>query len=192
MCVMSPLPKTAPASAQATLLRFWLPVATWLLLLFIAQGLLTSLLPVASFPTIPAGLSTSCFPEPPPSNNSQALVRHLGAIDIGLHAQLAWKGGHARRWVRSGDEQWWPGAGTPATAHRRRRLIGGAVIERHPLGSGENGLRLPIHDRHRRLNELAGTACGWGRAAIAIPLAIPTAGGGAGTRGGRWCCRCRR
>src|SRR5260370_8629036 len=73
MCVMSPLPKTAPASAQATLLRFWLPVATWLLLLFIAQGLLTSLLPVASFPTIPPGLSTSCFPEPPPSNNSQAL-----------------------------------------------------------------------------------------------------------------------
>src|SRR5258708_37322515 len=74
MCVMSPLPKTAPASAQATLLRFWLPVATWLLLLFIAQGLLTSLLPVASFPTIPAGLSTSCFPEPPPSTNSQTLI----------------------------------------------------------------------------------------------------------------------
>src|SRR6266487_2569676 len=73
MCVMSPLPKIAPASAQATLLRFWLPAATWLLLLFIALGLLTSLLRVASFPTILAELSTSCFPELRPSNNSQTL-----------------------------------------------------------------------------------------------------------------------
>ncbi len=82
MCVMSPLPKTAPASAQTTLLRFWLPVATWLLLLFIAQGLLTSLLRVASFPTIPAELSTSSFPEPRPSNNSQTLDMWTICIDI--------------------------------------------------------------------------------------------------------------
>src|SRR5579859_2560799 len=74
MCVMSPSPKIAPASAQATLLRFWLPVATWLLRLFIAQALLISLLRVVSFLTIPAELSTFCFPEPRPSNNSQTLV----------------------------------------------------------------------------------------------------------------------
>jgi hypothetical protein len=83
------------------------------------------------------------------------IVLHLRAIGICLNTQLAWEGCRARGSVRPRDKQRGPGAGTSTTADRRRRHIGGAVVEGHPLGIGENGLRLPTHLPRRGLNERA-------------------------------------
>ena len=57
-----------------TLLSFWLLVATSPLPSFTAQALLTLPLRVARSLLILALLLTSCFPGPPPSNNSQTLA----------------------------------------------------------------------------------------------------------------------
>ena len=82
-------------------------------------------------------------------------VLHLRAIGVCLDAQLARERGCARGSVRPRDKQRGPDAGTSSAAHRRRRHINGSVVEGHPLGIGENGLRLPTHRRRRCLDKRA-------------------------------------
>src|SRR5690242_17916182 len=96
------------------------------------------------------------------------IVLDLSAISICLNTQLAREGCLARGSVRPGGKQRVPGACTSTTTDCRRGRIGGAVVEGHPLGIGENGLRLPTHRRGRGLNERARTAHRGCRAAIAI------------------------
>jgi hypothetical protein len=84
-----------------------------------------------------------------------SIVLDLIAIGVCLDAQLAWERWGARGSARPSDKQRGPDAGTSSTAHRCRRPIDCPVVKGHPLGIGENGLRLPTHRRHRCLDESA-------------------------------------